>query len=77
MFSRPVRLSNSSKFWNRYPTFLPRYSARAFPLRAFSFVPAIIILPPLGGVTVAMQLSSVDLPEPLLPMMPRNSPGMT
>ena len=30
-----------------------------------------------GKSTVAIQLSSVDLPEPLLPIMPRNSPGIT
>ena len=40
-------------------------------------VPCMLILPPLGRMTVAIQLSSVDFPEPLLPIIPKNSPVIT
>ena len=30
-----------------------------------------------GWITVAIQFNNVDLPEPLLPIIPKNSPGIT
>ena len=35
------------------------------------------MVPAVGAITVAIQFKRVDLPDPLLPIMPRNSPSPT
>ena len=74
MFSRQVSVSSRLEFWKTKPSSSRRKSAKA---RDFSFVtscPLIKTVPEVGASMVAMQLSSVVLPEPDAPMMPTKSP---
>ncbi len=77
MFSSPVRVSRRLASWNTKPRRSRRKRERSFCLMLVTSWPSTTIWPDVGRSMVEMQLSSVDLPEPDVPMIAMNSPVRT
>ncbi len=77
MLSATVSSGTSWPNWNTNPKAVRRSSVRSASSRASSRRPRNQISPASGGKMPAMQCSSVDLPEPLGPMIAMISPPDT
>ena len=77
MFSYAVSVSSRLESWKMKPSSSRLNRASSLPASDPTSRPPIWMLPLVGASMVARQLSSVDLPDPLGPMMPVNSPAAT
>ena len=77
MFSYAVSVSSRFESWKMKPRSSRRNFASSLPASAVTSRPPTTMVPLDGLSMVARQFSSVDLPDPLGPMMPVNSPHAT
>ena len=74
MFSSALSVGTRLKAWNTKPMCLRRSSVSCLSLIAVMSSPAISTVPSVGRSSPASRCISVDLPEPLGPMMAVNWP---
>ena len=77
MFSRAVRVSSRLESWKMKPSCSRRKRASFWLFIRVTSAPLMTTCPEVTASMVDTQLSSVDLPDPEAPMMPRKSPLFT